>query len=98
LVFLADPANVVPEGRNVKFSFGGEYGGLVLMVAEYAPAARRGFYAGFVPAGSPAGLFLAALAVLLVSAMPREAFLAWGWRLPGSTPHTASVPVLDRPG
>jgi len=64
------------------FSFGGEYGGAVLMVAEHAPAKRRGFYAGFVPAGSPAGLFLAALAVLLVSAMPRESFLAWGWRLP----------------
>lgn len=64
------------------FSFGGEYGGAVLMVAEYAPANRRGFYAGFVPAGSPAGLFLAALAVLLVAAMPQEAFLAWGWRLP----------------
>ncbi|MFD1534890.1 MFS transporter [Pseudonocardia aurantiaca] len=64
------------------FSFGGEYGGAVLMVAESAPAARRGFYSGFVPAGSPAGLFLAALAVLLVSAMPRDAFLVWGWRLP----------------
>lgn len=64
------------------FSFGGEYGGAVLMVAEYAPAKRRGFYTGFVPAGSPAGLFLAALAVLLVAAMPRESFLAWGWRLP----------------
>jgi MFS transporter, MHS family, shikimate and dehydroshikimate transport protein len=64
------------------FSFGGEYGGAVLMVAEYAPAKRRGFYSGFVPAGSPAGLFLAALAVVLVSAMPRESFLAWGWRLP----------------
>ena len=64
------------------FSFGGEYGGAVLMVAEYAPANRRGFFSGFVPAGSPAGLFLAALAVLLVAAMPREAFLAWGWRLP----------------
>lgn len=64
------------------FSFGGEYGGAVLMVAEYAPAHRRGFFSGFVPAGSPAGLFLAALAVLLVAAMPEEAFLAWGWRLP----------------
>ncbi len=64
------------------FSFGGEYGGAVLMVAEYAPANRRGFFTGFVPAGSPAGLFLAALTVLLVTRLPEEAFLAWGWRLP----------------
>jgi MFS family permease len=52
------------------FSFGGEYGGAVLMVAEYAPANRRGFFTGFVPAGSPAGLFLAALTVLLVTRLP----------------------------
>jgi MFS family permease len=64
------------------FSFGGEYGGAVLMVAEYAPANRRGFYTGFVPAGSPTGLLLATLAVLLVSLLPEQQFLAWGWRLP----------------
>jgi len=64
------------------FSFGGEYGGAVLMVAEYAPANRRGLYSGFVPAGSPTGLLLATLAVLLVASLPEEQFLAWGWRIP----------------
>ena len=64
------------------FSFGGEYAGAVLMVAEYAPAERRGFFSGFVPAGSPVGLILANGTVLLVALMPREEFLAWGWRLP----------------
>ncbi|MBX6764631.1 MAG: MHS family MFS transporter [Rubrobacteraceae bacterium] len=64
------------------FSFGGEYAGAVLMVAEYAPPERRGFFSGFVPAGSPVGLMLANGTVLLVALMPREEFLAWGWRLP----------------
>ncbi|MEW6635806.1 MAG: MFS transporter [Actinomycetota bacterium] len=64
------------------FSFGGEYAGAVLMVAEYAPADRRGFFASFVPAGSPVGLLLSTLTVLLVSLLPEEQFLAWGWRLP----------------
>ena len=64
------------------FSFGGEYAGAVLMVAEYAPPERRGFFSGFVPAGSPVGLLLATLTVLLVSLLPGEQFLAWGWRLP----------------
>lgn len=64
------------------FSVGGEYGGAVLMVVEYAPAERRGFYSGFVPAGALAGLFLATLAVFAVSTLPDEQFLAWGWRIP----------------
>ena len=64
------------------FSFGGEYAGAVLMVAEYAPPERRGFFSGFVPAGSPIGLLLATLTVLLVSLLPEEQFRAWGWRLP----------------
>ncbi len=64
------------------FSFGGEYAGAVLMVAEYAPPERRGFFSGFVPAGSPTGLLLATVTVLLVSLLPEEQFLAWGWRLP----------------
>jgi MHS family shikimate/dehydroshikimate transporter-like MFS transporter len=64
------------------FSFGGEYAGAVLMVAEYAPPERRGFFSGFVPAGSPMGLVLATVTVLLVSLLPEDQFLAWGWRLP----------------
>jgi len=64
------------------FSFGGEYAGAVLMVAEYAAPERRGFLSGFVPAGSPVGLLLATLTVLLVSLLPGEQFFAWGWRLP----------------
>ncbi|MDT7562724.1 MAG: hypothetical protein QOG76_1348 [Pseudonocardiales bacterium] len=61
---------------------GGEWGGATLLAIEYAPPARRGLYASFVQIGSPTGTLLSTAAVGLVSALPKEQFLAWGWRLP----------------
>jgi len=61
---------------------GGEWGGATLLAIEYAPPERRGFYASFVQIGSPTGTLLSSGAVALVSALPKEQFLAWGWRLP----------------
>jgi MFS transporter, MHS family, shikimate and dehydroshikimate transport protein len=59
---------------------GGEYGGAVLMAVEYAPQNRRGFYGSWPQAGVPAGLLMASGAFALVSMLPEEEFLAWGWR------------------
>jgi len=61
---------------------GGEWGGASLLVLEHAPADRRGFYASFVQIGFPVGLVLASLAFALVTKLPNEDFLAWGWRIP----------------
>ena len=61
---------------------GGEYGGAVLMAVEYAPQGRRGFYGSWPQVGVPAGLLMASGAFGLVSLLPEDAFLAWGWRLP----------------
>jgi MFS family permease len=63
-------------------AYGGEFGGAVLMASEYAPRGKRGFYAGWVAGGAPAGLALATAAVLLSSTLSGEQFLAWGWRVP----------------
>lgn len=60
---------------------GGEYGGAVLMAVEYAPEGRRGFFGSWPQAGVPAGLLLASGAFGLVSLLPDEQFLAWGWRV-----------------
>lgn len=59
---------------------GGEYGGAVLMAVEYAPEGRRGFYGSWPQVGVPAGLLLASGMFGLLSLLPEEAFLAWGWR------------------
>ncbi|AOZ02588.1 MFS transporter [Cupriavidus sp. USMAHM13] len=62
---------------------GGEWGGSVLMSMEWARTdAHRGLVASWPQFGVPAGLFLANLAVLAVSRLSGDAFLAWGWRIP----------------
>lgn len=64
-------------------ALGGEYGGAAVYVAEHVPDHRRGFYTSFIQITATLGLFIS-LAVILViqNAMSREAFAAWGWRLP----------------
>ena len=61
---------------------GGEWGGATLMAIEYAPAKRRGLYAALVQLGSPVGTSLSTGAITLVALLPKEDFMAWGWRLP----------------
>ena len=65
------------------FAVGGEWGGAVLMVAETAPARRRGFWTAWPQVGAPAGNLLAAGVFAVATAtLSEEEFLAWGWRLP----------------
>ena len=62
---------------------GGQWGGAMLLVTESAPKGRRGYYGSFAQAGAPAGVVLANVAFLLVSAsVSQQAFMSWGWRLP----------------
>ena len=62
---------------------GGEWGGSVLLSMEWAQSDRhRGFITSWPQFGVPAGLFLANLAVLAVSAVSGDHFLTWGWRVP----------------
>lgn len=61
---------------------GGEWGGAVLMVVESAPPDKRGFYGAFPQLGVPLGLLLSTGIFKLVSGLPNEEFLTWGWRIP----------------
>src|SRR4051812_12839385 len=62
---------------------GGEWGGSVLMSMEWTKTnAHRGYAASWPQFGVPAGLFLANLAVLGVSALSADQFITWGWRVP----------------
>jgi MFS family permease len=63
-------------------SVGGEYGGAVLMAVEHSEPGRRGYRGSWVQMGSPAGLILANAAFLLVTQLPGDALLDWGWRIP----------------
>jgi MFS family permease len=61
---------------------GGEWGGSMLLAAEHAPPARRGLLTGIVQLGGPVGSILSTAVLALVSLMPDEEFLSWGWRIP----------------
>jgi metabolite-proton symporter len=65
------------------FAVGGEWGGAVLMAAEYGDARRRGMWAGWPQVGVPAGnLIAAAILALMAQVLSDQQFLAWGWRVP----------------
>jgi metabolite-proton symporter len=65
------------------FAVGGEWGGAVLLAAEYGDARRRGFWASWPQAGVPLGSLLSAGILALMASVQSEAgFVAWGWRIP----------------
>lgn len=65
------------------FGVGGEQAGAVLMTAEYAQPARRGFYASWVQIGAPTGFLLPlALFAILNAFLTADQMMSWGWRVP----------------
>ena len=64
-------------------ALGGEYGGAATYVAEHAPQGKRGVYTSWIQTTATLGLFLSLLVILgCRTAMRREDFDAWGWRIP----------------
>jgi MHS family proline/betaine transporter-like MFS transporter len=64
-------------------SSGGEYAGAMTFIAEHAPDRKRGTMAGFLPVGTLAGFVVGATLVTgLQTALPSDAMLSWGWRVP----------------
>ncbi len=63
-------------------SYGGEWGGAVLMVVEYAPEHRRGFWGSFPQAATPFGFVIATAVLALSIEISGDQFLVWGWRIP----------------
>jgi MFS family permease len=63
-------------------SAAGEQAGANSMTLEHAPEHRRAFFTSFTLSGTQAGLILATLVFLPISALPEEDLLSWGWRIP----------------
>ncbi|MFE3877640.1 MFS transporter [Kitasatospora sp. NPDC059146] len=62
---------------------GGEWGGAALLIADNAPAGRRGRYGGFLQLGPSGGFVLANGAFLVLQlTLDEGSFRAWGWRVP----------------
>lgn len=65
------------------FGAGAEIAGATVMLAEFAPARRRGLISSLVCLGTNSGTLAAsALWAILVSALPEDQLLSWGWRIP----------------
>ena len=64
-------------------ALGGEWGGAVLMVTEYAPKGKRGFYGSWPQIGFAGGLALSTSIIWIMStSLSDAAFESWGWRVP----------------
>lgn len=65
------------------FGAGAEIAGATVMLAEYAPARRRGLVSSLVCLGTNSGTLAAsALWAILVAVLSEEELLSWGWRIP----------------
>jgi metabolite-proton symporter len=64
------------------FGVGGEWGGAMTMVVEHAQKDRRGFYGSWPQTGGFSATLLSAAMFAIVSLLPKDAFLTWGWRIP----------------
>lgn len=64
-------------------ALGGEYGGAATYVAEHSAHDRRGYNTSWIQTTATVGFFLC-LGIILTcrSAMTKEAFASWGWRIP----------------
>lgn len=63
-------------------SVGGEYAGSVLMTLEHASPGRRGLLGALISSGLGWGTLVANLVFLVVSQLPDNQFMSWGWRIP----------------
>lgn len=64
------------------FATGAELASASSLMVESAPKKHRGFIGSFVSFGTNSGSLLATGVWLLISMMPEDQLMSWGWRLP----------------
>lgn len=63
------------------FAAGAEWSGAALMAVEHAPPNKRGLYGSAPAFGNIGGSFLASAVLLIASAVNKDAFVSYGWRI-----------------
>lgn len=61
---------------------GGEWGGALLLAVEYAPKEKRGLYGSVPQMGITIGMLLGTIALSIMTLLPEDSFMTWGWRVP----------------
>ncbi|MGO4806082.1 MFS transporter [Arthrobacter sp. 2MCAF15] len=65
------------------FALGGEATGVQVLVVEHAPTNHRGLFGGILATGSPLAQTFASITLTgLAMFLSKDAFAAWGWRIP----------------
>jgi metabolite-proton symporter len=63
-------------------ALGGEWGGSVLLAVEYAPKNKKGLFGSVPQMGISIGLILGSLVMSVMTLLPNDQFMSWGWRVP----------------
>lgn len=80
---IAAPFIVLAARLIQGFAAGGEFGPGTTLLVEYATDNTRAFFASWNFSATALGLALGAMVATLVNvALPKEAVLEWGWRVP----------------
>ncbi|MEV6898469.1 MFS transporter [Amycolatopsis sp. NPDC051372] len=79
---VASPVLLVVLRLLQGLSAGGEQASANSMSLEHAPEHRRAYYTSFTLSGTQAGQIVATAVFLPVAALPQDALLSWGWRVP----------------
>lgn len=80
---VAAPVMLIALRMLQGLAMGGEYGGAVTYVAEYAPHGQRGAYTAWIQTTATLGLLMSLVVILGTrTAIGEAAFAEWGWRVP----------------
>lgn len=63
-------------------AIGGQFAGAMVITVESAPQHRRGLYGAFIQCAGYVGIIMASGSVALLSLLPRDDMMSWGWRVP----------------
>lgn len=80
---IAAPCIIVVARMLQGLSAGGEMGGATAFLTEHAPPQRRAFYSSWIQTSVGFAVVIGSLVgTLIVTVMPEESLMQWGWRIP----------------
>lgn len=79
---IAAPVALVVLRLAQGLSAGGEQAGANSLSLEHAPDGKRGLYASWTMQGTSLGTLLGSVAFIIITTLPKEFLMGFGWRIP----------------